>query len=139
MRRRELMLLLGGATAVWPLAARAQQASKVGRIGYLAFSTAAGDADRLEALRSGLRALGYVEGKNLVVAVRRAETVDQLQDAAAELVRMNVDVILRSLLPRPNAPGRLPTRSLSSSRRMPTPLGSDMSRACRGQAGTLRD
>ena len=137
-KRRELIALLGGAIA-WPLIAHAQQASKVWRIGYLGFGTAAGFADRAEALRAGLRDLGYIEGKNIVIEFRWAETVEQLQEAAAELVRMNVDVILRSLLPRPNAPGRLPTRSLSSSRRMPTPLGSDMSRACRGQAGTLRD
>ena len=93
MSRRNFVGLAAGAAVGWPLAAQAQQASKVGRIGYLAFSTAAGDADRLEALRAGLRALGYVEGKNLLIEFRRAETVDQLQDAAAELVRMNVDVI----------------------------------------------
>ncbi len=97
---------------------RAQQAAKVWRIGYLGFGTAAAFANRVEALRAGLRALGYIEGTNLVIEFRWAETVEQLQEAAAELVRMNVDVI---------------------SRRMPTPLGSDMSQACRGQAETLRD
>src|SRR5207244_4430824 len=72
---------------------RAQQAAKVWRIGYLRFSNAASDANNLEALRAGLRALGYVEDKNLVIEFRWAETVEQLQEAAAELVRMNVDVI----------------------------------------------
>ena len=48
---------------------------------------------RVEALRTGLRALGYVEGKNIVIEFRWAETVDQLSELAAELVRMNVDVI----------------------------------------------
>jgi putative ABC transport system substrate-binding protein len=92
-RRRFIMLLGGGAVAGWPLAAQAQQASKVWRVGYLGFGPAAPSADRVEALRAGLRALGYVEGKNLVIEFRWAETVEQLQEAAAEFVRMNVDVI----------------------------------------------
>jgi putative tryptophan/tyrosine transport system substrate-binding protein len=92
-RRRFIMLLAGGAVAGWPLAAQAQQASKVWRIGYLRFSTAAASADLVEALRARLHALGYIEGKNLVIEFRWAETVEQLQEAAAELVRMNVDVI----------------------------------------------
>jgi putative tryptophan/tyrosine transport system substrate-binding protein len=95
MRRRELMLLLGGTASIaWPLVARAQQPGKVWRIGYLRFSTAAASPDVVEALRAGLRALGYVEGKNIVIEFRWAETGEQLQEAAAELVRMNVDVIL---------------------------------------------
>jgi putative ABC transport system substrate-binding protein len=93
MRRRELIGVACTALFAWPAMARAQQAAKVSRIGYLRFSTAGGDADRVEALRAGLRALGHVEGKNLVIEFRSAETVDQLQEAAAELVRMNVDVI----------------------------------------------
>jgi len=91
-KRRELIALLGGAIA-WPLVARAQPATKVWEIGYLGFGTATANADRVEALRAGLRALGYIEGKNLVIEFRWAETVEQLQEAAAELVRMNVDVI----------------------------------------------
>jgi putative ABC transport system substrate-binding protein len=91
MRRREL-IFAGAALFAWPAKAGAQQAAKVWRIGYLRFSAAAGDADRLEALRAGLRALGHVEGKSLVIEFRRAETVKQLQEGAAELVRMNVDL-----------------------------------------------
>ena len=93
MRRRELIGVACTALFAWPALARAQQAAKVSRIGYLRFSTAVGDADRVEALRAGLRALGHVEGRNLVIEFRWAETVEQLQEAAAELVRMNVDVI----------------------------------------------
>jgi putative ABC transport system substrate-binding protein len=93
MRRRELLKFAGLALIAWPVMTRAQQAAKVPRLGYLAFSTAAGDADRVEALRAGLHALGYIEGKNLTIEFRRAETVEQLQEAAAELVRVNVDVI----------------------------------------------
>src|SRR5207244_2427569 len=123
---------------------RAQQAAKVWRIGYLRFSNAASDANNLEALRAGLRALGHVEGKNLVIEFRWAETVEQLQEAAAELVRMNVDVIFaissteteRARQATNTIPIVFATHVLSSSRRMPTPLGSDMSQACRGPAGT---
>jgi putative tryptophan/tyrosine transport system substrate-binding protein len=52
-----------------------------------------GDTDRVEALRAGLRSFGYVEGRNLAIEFRRAETTEQLQEAAAELARMSVDVI----------------------------------------------
>src|SRR5437764_13894519 len=93
MRRRELLKFAGLALIAWPVTTRAQQAAKGWRIGYLGFGTAAAFADRVEALRAGLRALGYIEGTNLVIEFRWAETVEQLQEAAAELVRMNVDVL----------------------------------------------
>jgi putative tryptophan/tyrosine transport system substrate-binding protein len=93
VRRRELIGLAAAALFAGPALARAQQAAKVSRIGYLQFSTADGDAERLDALRAGLRGLGHVEGRNLVIDIRRAETVEQLQESAAELVRMKVDVI----------------------------------------------
>jgi putative tryptophan/tyrosine transport system substrate-binding protein len=93
MRRRELLALGGAASIAWPATARAQQASKVWRIGYLGFGTAAASASLVEALRAGLRDLGYIEGTNLIIEFRWSDTVEQLHDAAAELVRMNVDVI----------------------------------------------
>ena len=95
MRRRDFITLLGGAAAsvAWPLAARAQQPGKVARIGLLRFGPASAYAGRVEALRTGLRELGYVEGKNIVIEFRWAETVDELSELAAELVRMNVDII----------------------------------------------
>ena len=91
--RRAFITLVGGAVAAWPLAAHAQQPSKVPRIGSLGFGSAAAFANRVESLRAGLRDLGYVEGKNIVIEYRWAERVDQLPELAAELVRMNVDVI----------------------------------------------
>src|SRR6201997_5197504 len=93
LTRRAFITLLGGATA-WPLAARAQQAAKVARIGHLDLGPASARASRIEALRAGLRDLGYVEGKNIVIEFRWAERVEQLPELAAELVRMNVDIIL---------------------------------------------
>jgi putative ABC transport system substrate-binding protein len=73
----------------------AQQPKKVPRIGYLSASSAAEVSPRAEAFRQGLRDLGYVEGKNLVIEFRYAEgRFDNLADLAAELVRLNVDVIV---------------------------------------------
>ena len=79
MRRRELLKFAGLALIAWPVMTRAQQAVKVWRIGYLGFGTAPAFADRVVALRAGLRALGYIEGTNLVIQFRWAETVEQLQ------------------------------------------------------------
>jgi putative tryptophan/tyrosine transport system substrate-binding protein len=93
MRRREFITLLGGAAVAWPLAARAQQADRMRRIGFLGLAPASASASRVEALRSGLRNLGYIEGKNIVFQFRWADGTDQLAGLAAELVRMNVDVI----------------------------------------------
>ena len=92
MQRRAFITLLGGAAAAgaWPVDACAQHPA---RIGVLGFGTAAATADRVEALRAGLRDLGYVEGKNIVIDFRWAEAVDRLRELAAELVRANVDVI----------------------------------------------
>ncbi len=93
MRRRDFIALLGSAAAIRPLGARAQQPAKTARIGYLGFGTAAAAASRVEALRVGLGDLGYVEGKNIVIEFRWAETVDGLRASAAELVGSNADVI----------------------------------------------
>jgi len=95
MKRREFITVLGGA-ATWPLAARAQQPAKVAQIGFLGPAPAATYLPRLEALRAGLRDLGYVEGKNIAIEFRWAERVEQLHEMAAELVRMKVDIILAS-------------------------------------------
>jgi putative tryptophan/tyrosine transport system substrate-binding protein len=91
MRRREFISLLGGAAAAWPLTARAQQ--KVGHIGFLRYASP--HEKQFNAFRDGLRALGYVEGRNIVIEQRYAAgVVDRLGPLAAELVRMNVDVIV---------------------------------------------
>jgi len=75
--------------------AEAQQAGKVHRIGLLSSSTPSLHASRLDALRQGLRDLGYVEGQNIVIESRYAEgKLDRLPNLAAELVRLKVDVIV---------------------------------------------
>ncbi|WP_024520809.1 ABC transporter substrate-binding protein [Bradyrhizobium sp. Tv2a-2] len=93
MRRRDFVTFFGSAAALWPLAARAQQATKVRRIGYLGFGPASSWTSEVEALRSGLRDLGYVDGKDIAIEFRWAERADQTFDLATQLVRMNVDVI----------------------------------------------
>ena len=92
-RRDFIALVAGGAAAAWPLAARAQQPEKIPRIGHLDLGPVAARASRVEALRAGLRDLGYVEGKTIAIEFRWADGVHQLPELAAELVRMNVDVI----------------------------------------------
>jgi putative ABC transport system substrate-binding protein len=86
-------MLFGGAAAVWPLAARAQQSAKVARIGFLGLAPAAAWTAPVQALRARLRELGYVEEKNIAIEWRWAEDVNQLSELATQLVRMNVDVI----------------------------------------------
>src|SRR4051794_40913278 len=95
MKRRDVIKLLTGGTLAWPLAARAQPAGRLARIGFLGAASAAGYASRVEAFRSGLRDLGYVEGANIVIEYRWAEENNQrLPALAAELVRSGVDVIV---------------------------------------------
>jgi putative ABC transport system substrate-binding protein len=93
MRRREFIRLIGGAAVAWPLAARAQQPEKIAKIGYLDLGPASVRVDRVEALRAGLRDLGYVEGKNIAFEFRWAERSEHLDELAADLVRRKVDVI----------------------------------------------
>jgi putative ABC transport system substrate-binding protein len=92
--RREFITLVGGAAAS-PLAARAQQGGKIARIGFLGANSASSWASRLEAFRLGLRDHGLVEGKNIVFEFRWAEEkYDRLPELAAELVHLNVDVLV---------------------------------------------
>jgi ABC-type uncharacterized transport system substrate-binding protein len=90
LKRRDFVTLLGGAAA-WPFAVRARDAKKIPRIGFLGLAP---EFSGVEALRAGLRDLGYVEGSSVIIEWRWAEKVDQLPELAAELVRMNVDVIV---------------------------------------------
>jgi putative ABC transport system substrate-binding protein len=84
--------------------AEAQQPTKVSRIGYLIAASLSAASARIEAFRQGLRELGYVEGKNIVIEWRSAEgKFDRLPALAAELVRLKVDVIVTA--------GPIPTRA----------------------------
>src|SRR5690242_4386795 len=98
MKRREFITLLGGAAApaiLWPLAARPQSTGKFARIGFLGSATAVGSAKSVEAFRTGLRDLGYVEGKNIFIEFQWAEgRYERLPVLLAELIRRNVDVLV---------------------------------------------
>jgi putative tryptophan/tyrosine transport system substrate-binding protein len=97
MRRREFIALLGGAAA-WPLVARARE--KVYRIGFLGVTSRAEYRRQVDALRAGLRQLGYEEGNNIVFEYRWAEgRYDRLPELAAELVNLNVDVLVAHSTP----------------------------------------
>src|SRR5262249_21646853 len=96
-RRRELITLLGGAAAAWPLAARAQQAGKPIRIGFIggASLNSSGMAAQYQAFLTELNELGFSEGKNIVVDYRRLDDPTRGPFAiAAELMRLQVDLIV---------------------------------------------
>lgn len=90
MRRREAIILVGGAT-IWPLVAGAQH--RTARVGILSY--AAADDARVDEFRRSLQALGYVDGQNLGVVTRGADgRSERLPALAAELIASNVDVII---------------------------------------------
>jgi putative tryptophan/tyrosine transport system substrate-binding protein len=92
--RRTFLAIASGALAT-PLAAGAQHAGRVYRIGFLGGASPSGYAPHVAALRLGLRDHGYLEGKNVTLAFRWAEgKYDRLPALAAELIRLNVDIIV---------------------------------------------
>ena len=91
---RQIIKLLGGAAATWPLAARAQQAA-MPTIAYLGPTFPADVAGRLRAFRQGLKEIGYIEGENVAIGYHLAEgQYDQLPAMAIELVRRQVSVLV---------------------------------------------
>jgi putative ABC transport system substrate-binding protein len=100
LNRREVITLLGGAAVAWPLVARAQQPAKVPRIGFLGNSTAALEANLVGPFREGLRDLGYVEGRNILIEYRWAEgQYERFPALITELIAQNVDVIVTAGTP----------------------------------------
>ena len=97
MRRRDVIIHLGGAAAAWSLAARAQQLSKPRRIGLLTSSSrpVSIESSYHAGILLGMRELGYVEGKDFIIEWRFAEgKLERFADFAAELVQLNVDVLV---------------------------------------------
>ncbi|HEV2056393.1 MAG TPA: ABC transporter substrate-binding protein [Methylomirabilota bacterium] len=104
-RRAFLAVATAGGLIAMPAVARAQQAGKANRIGYLSLSPGLGYLG--EAFRQGLRELGYVEGRNLIIEYRwAAGKVERLPELAAELVRLKVEVIVTSATPPTEAAKR---------------------------------
>jgi putative tryptophan/tyrosine transport system substrate-binding protein len=100
MKRRDFIIMAGGAAAALPLAAPAQQAGKVYRMGFLGNSTAALEANLVEPLREALRDLGYVEGQNILIEYRWAEgKYERFPALTAELIALKVDVIVTAGTP----------------------------------------
>ncbi len=94
MKRREFISLLGGVAATWPLAAQAQQPSRIAKIGHLESGFPSSSPNLVAAFRRGLREFGYIEGQNLFIERRYAEgREERLPQLARELVEYGVDVI----------------------------------------------
>jgi putative ABC transport system substrate-binding protein len=99
LRRRDFLTLLSGAIAAAPLAASAE-ARKVPRIGFLGNSTAALEANLVGPFREGLRDLGYVEGRSILIEYRWAEgNYERFPSLVAELIALRVDVIVTAGTP----------------------------------------
>jgi putative tryptophan/tyrosine transport system substrate-binding protein len=97
MVRKFFILLLAIVLLTTSSLTEAQQPAKMPRIGFLITSSPSAIAPRMDAFRQGLRELGYVEGKNIVIEPRHAEgKLDRLPALAAELVRLKVDVLVTS-------------------------------------------
>jgi putative ABC transport system substrate-binding protein len=95
LRTLPLIVIVALAILVAPLAAAAQQPTKVHRVGFLVGRPPIEPDPTLEAFRQGLRDLGYVEGQNLIIEYRGAEgSLERLHDLAAELVQRKVDVLV---------------------------------------------
>ena len=92
MRRREFLGVLG--SALWPLAARAQQPARMSRIGWIAIGTPQG-SEFFEAVKQGLRELGYVEGQSIIIEQRWAADIrDRVPELVRELLTLNIQVIV---------------------------------------------
>ncbi len=102
MERRTFLTVIAGGLLAAPVAAEAQPAGKVYRVGYLAAGSRSDSQSQrsLDAFRQGLRELGYVEGQSIAIEYRWAEwKYERLPDLAAELVRLKVDVIVTGIVP----------------------------------------
>jgi putative ABC transport system substrate-binding protein len=104
MNEKVFALTLGALLFALCLPAEAQQPRKIARIGYLSAGDPVSRRDRIEALRQGLKELGYVEAKNIIIEYRYAEgRSDRLPELARELVRLKVDIIFAGGTPATEA------------------------------------
>jgi putative ABC transport system substrate-binding protein len=100
VKRRDFITLLGGAAVAWPLVARAQQPSRIPRVAYLFSLTRAEGRHLWDACQEGLRELGYVDGRNIIVESHWVEgRYEELPGVVAELERRKVDVMVVAATP----------------------------------------
>jgi len=112
VNRRELLASLGIATAAWPSRARAEQPRRIPKVGFVQFASAAVDDQLLVPFRQGLKALGYVEGRTIVIEIRDAQgNVERGHAFIEELTALPVDVFL--------SPGPAATRAYARKTRIP--------------------
>jgi putative ABC transport system substrate-binding protein len=98
--RREFITLLSGAAATWPLAARAEQSTKLPTIGFLGANNASFERGSTDAFVQRLRELGWIENRTVAIQYRWAEGRDErFAEIAAEFIRLKVDVILTYATP----------------------------------------
>ncbi|HEY7322885.1 MAG TPA: hypothetical protein VIE89_35440 [Candidatus Binatia bacterium] len=115
MKIKMTVLTLSAMLFALCVSAEAQQSKRVPLVGYLSASSASEALPRTEAFRRGLRELGYVEGKNIVLEFRYAEgKFDRLPALTAELVRLKVDAIV-SAGPSVTRPAKAATTAIPSS------------------------
>src|SRR6478609_6370017 len=136
MRRREFITLIGGAVA-WSLAARAQQAGNIPRIGFLRVGPP--PAAFIDGFRQGLREQGLVEDQHFVIEYSLAQGAAQVPDAAAELVRRKVDIIVASgtpsVMPARDAAGQIPVVFVATLDPVATGLVASLARPGRNITG----
>jgi putative ABC transport system substrate-binding protein len=95
LNRRDFITLIGGASAVWPLAVHAEQPERMHTIGFLGMETEVGSAPWVNGLRVGLHELGYFEGKNIVIEFRYADgKYERLAQLASQLLERKIDVLV---------------------------------------------
>ena len=134
------IVALAVAFAMCGAVAQAQPLTKTPRIGFLAGVSPSTIPGRTEAFRHGLRELGYVEGENIIIEWRYAEEkLDHLNDLAAELVRLKVEVIVSAAPTVTRSVRKRRKPSPLSWRSMMIPLTTGSSPASRDRAGTLLD
>src|SRR6516225_8774198 len=138
MKRRAFITLLGGAAAAWPLAAHAQQPGKVYRIGFLANDPAIPMQPAGQAFLDGLREGGFIEGGNVIIERRFAEArPDRYAKLVAELIQLNVDVLVTSAEEATLAAKRATTRIPIVMMNVSDPLGQGIVASLARPAGNI--
>jgi len=137
VRRRDFIRALAGSASLWPLAALAQQAGKVRRIGFLRVGPP--PAAFIGGFQKGLREQGLVEGQHFVIEYAIAQNSAQVSKAAAELVDRRVDIIIASgtpsVLPAANTAGQIPVVFVATLDPVATGLVASLARPGRNITG----